>query len=55
MLVAGGSCQEMEPAVDFVLRAMALRRAVPGPNKARRPEAPFPATHRRNAYGQAWS
>jgi hypothetical protein len=52
-VVAGGSCQEMEPAVDFFLRAVALRLPCRGRNKARRPEAPFPATHRRSGYGRA--
>src|ERR687895_2058519 len=45
---AGGSCQEMEPAVDFAVRAAALPSAAPGPRKARRPTAPFPATRPRS-------
>jgi hypothetical protein len=49
--MAGGSCQEMGPAVDFVLLGAVVRPAVPGPNNARRPEPPFPATHRRIVYG----
>jgi hypothetical protein len=45
---AGGSCQEMGPAVDFAVHAPTPLHRTSGPRKARRPETPFPATHPRS-------
>ena len=39
--MAGGSCQEMGPAVDFFSSALAVRPAVQGPNKLAGPKRPF--------------
>jgi hypothetical protein len=47
MAAAGGSCQEMEPAVDFAVHVGVAATGSAGPRKARRPAAPFPATHPR--------
>ena len=46
---AGGSCQEMEAAVDFAVHAVTAQTRF-GTSKARRPAAPFPATHPRSVY-----
>jgi hypothetical protein len=50
MRAAGGSCQEMEPAVDFAVPVGDASVTGAGAPQSSPARAPFPATHPRSVY-----